>query len=87
MQFGLIKLMDWFNSQIYLIDQNYITWMNILFQGRRVGVLGVVWSLFRITDTYKTFYNTFESGENTTVISLNTSVGGIAKVNGALCLI
>ena len=51
--------------------------MNILSQGRRVGVPGVVWSRSRITYTYKTFYKTFEC------LSCNTSVGGIAKVNGA----
>ena len=68
MLFGLIKLTDWFNSRNCLIDQNYITWMNILSQDRRVGVLGVVWSRSRITGTYKTF----ESRENTVISCLVT---------------
>ena len=68
MLFGLIELMEWFNSRDYLIDQNYITWMIIVSQGRRVGVLGVMWSGSRITDIHKTF----ESRENTVISCLVT---------------
>ena len=67
---GLIELMDWFNSRNYLIDQNYITWMIIVSQGRRVGVLGVMWSRSRITDTHKTF----ESRKNTVISCPVTSL-------------
>ena len=67
---GLIELMDWFNSRNYWIDQNYITWMIIVSQGRRVCVLGVIWSGSLITDTYKTF----ESWENTVISCLLTAL-------------
>ena len=51
-----------------IFDWSKLHYLNIVSQGRRVGVLGVIWSGSWITDTHKTF----ESRKNTVISCLVT---------------